>query len=75
MATSTELTIAVLGFAAALLGLVGGAKLISHRQKNKNNGKISIRQSGIGKVENTVGNVGSTFNTPQNSEEGKDELR
>lgn len=73
MTISTELVIAVLGFATALLGIIGGAKLISRKQKSKNSSKTSIRQSGIGKVSNTVGDVGSTFKTSQKSDEGKDE--
>ena len=73
MEISTELIIPVLTLATALLGIVGGARLVYRKQKNKNNSKISIRQSGIGKVSNTVGDVGSTFKTSLNSEEGKDE--
>lgn len=73
MMISTELVIAVLGFAAALLGIIGGAKFISRRQKSKNNSKISVRQGGIGKVDNTIGDISPNFTTSQKSSEGKDE--
>lgn len=73
MTISTELIIAVLGFATALLGIIGGAKFISRRQKSKNNSKISIRQGGIGNVNNTVGDISPTLQTTQKSDAGKDE--
>lgn len=73
MTISTELIIAVLGFATALLGIIGGAKFISRRQKSKNNSKISIRQGGIGNVNNTVGDISPTLQATQKSDAGKDE--
>ena len=77
MAITNELIIAVLGFLTVVVGAIGGIAYISRRQKNKNTSKTTVKQSGIGKVDNKVGDIGGvTFTTSQNANEGRgDESR
>lgn len=71
MASVNDIILAGLGLLTAIVGVIGGATFISKRQKAKNNSKNKVKQSGIGVVNNTVGNVGSTFETHQSTDESK----
>lgn len=71
MTNINDIIVAGLTLLTAALGLVGGAVFISRRQKNKNISKNKVKQSGIGVVSNTVGNVGGSFETSQSANEEK----
>lgn len=71
MASINDIILAGLGLLTAVIGLIGGATFISRRQKSKNTSKNKIKQSGIGVVNNSVGNVGGTFETSQSADKDK----
>lgn len=71
MASINDIIVASLGLLTAIVSVIGGVTFISRRQKSKNSSKNRVKQSGIGVVNNTVGNVGGTFDTHQSADEGK----